>query len=159
MRFPHRVAVRMVAVDSSHLQWVAAAAAACRCPRPPAHHHRSTAESTRTVRVHAATMAVTMRVRHRHRTACEKRLSFLNFSYVCPEPVLVKRSVSVMNCAKVAFSYRLDGTSSSSSPRHGDRDGNPTRGEGVHGDSDWRRSSSPAALSACRASLATCAAC
>jgi hypothetical protein len=82
----------MVAVDSSHLQWVAAAAATCRCPRPPAHHHRSTAESTRTVRVHAATMAVTMRVRHRHRTTCEKRLSFLNFSYVCPEPVLVKSS-------------------------------------------------------------------
>jgi hypothetical protein len=25
-------------------------------------------------------------------TACEKRHSFLNFSYVCPEPVLVKSS-------------------------------------------------------------------
>jgi hypothetical protein len=31
---------------------------------------------------------------------CEKRHSFLNFSYVCPEPVLVKCSVLYINGAK-----------------------------------------------------------
>jgi hypothetical protein len=32
--------------------------------------------------------------------ACEKRHSFLNFSYVCPEPVLVKRCILYINGAR-----------------------------------------------------------
>ena len=34
---------------------------------------------------------------------CEKRHSFLNFSYVCPEPVLVKRSFIYIMAQNVAF--------------------------------------------------------
>jgi hypothetical protein len=32
--------------------------------------------------------------------ACEKRHSFLNFSYVCPEPVLAKRCILYINGAR-----------------------------------------------------------
>jgi hypothetical protein len=39
------------------------------------------------------------------RTICKKTVSFLSFLYVCPEPVLVKRSFLYINGSKRPFSY------------------------------------------------------
>jgi hypothetical protein len=38
--------------------------------------------------------------------SCKKRHSLFEFSYVCPEPVLVKRSFCISMAPKKAFSHR-----------------------------------------------------
>ena len=49
-------------------------------------------------------VSLVLRCLERRMLSVRNRASFLNFSYVCPEPVLVKRPLLALNGAKKTFS-------------------------------------------------------